>query len=86
MNYRKIAFYLSCVFVLLLLVWGTALQALPFVIIMALTYLNSYGKKDLKILIAVIAVIMLILNLTIPPSFEDAIAWLAIGGLSLVKE
>ena len=86
MNYKKIAFYLSCIFAVLVFIYGTSLQALPFVIAVALTYLNSYGKKDLVVWVVVLSALMLILNLTPPPSWPDAVGWFVIGATSLVKE
>jgi hypothetical protein len=82
---KKAAFYLSLVLVALVLVTGTGLQAISFIIISILTYINAYTKKDVKPLILVICIVMFLINAFAPISLIDMVAWVILGILSYGK-
>ena len=73
--FKKVMFYVGIVLAILAVFVATALQVLPFAIALILMGITIYGKKDLRLWIIVLSVIMLLINITPPPSFIDVIYW-----------
>ena len=73
--FKKVMFYIGIVLMVLIASFVTALQALPFAIVLILMGITIYGKKDLRLWIIVVSGIMVFINLLPPPSFLDLAYW-----------
>lgn len=86
MKHKKVAFILSLlVTLLLLLTTGFTTNVIPFVLITILTWFDSFGKKDLSIWIIVISLFMFLINILVM-SIADIIFWLVIAITGFIKK
>ena len=70
----KVAFWGNVVLTIMIVLWGTFLQACPFVLFAGLAGGMIWGKKDYKIALIVIAGLMALLNLTLESGI-DTLFW-----------
>ena len=74
--FKKVMFYMGIVSIGMIALFATALQALPFAIVLILMGITIYGKKDLRLWIIVVSGIMMFINNVVPPpSFIDLAFW-----------
>lgn len=77
--FKKVVFILGIVLTILAAIAeATTLQLLPLVVVLFLMGLNIYGKKDLRVWILVISILMSILNAFVIFSAIDIIYWLLV--------
>jgi hypothetical protein len=78
MTAKKVMFWLWLVLTVFCIIGGiTVLQLLPLLAIIALIWIDTYGRKKLIVPIIVISSVMAILNLVVAePSFVDVLMWL----------